>query len=68
MAGAGRFRTAAAAFWTTAPAGVKLREYAHNREQVLKWPEVEKRIRVLSATGQYLDEREAEKPAASGIR
>ena len=44
--------------------GVKLREYAHNREQVLKWPEVEKRIRVLSATGQYLDEREAEKPAA----
>src|SRR5699024_10266396 len=35
--------------------GVKLREYAHNREQVLKWPEVDKRIHVLIATGQYLD-------------
>ena len=44
--------------------GVKLREYAGNREQILKWPEVEKRIHVLIATGQYLDEPEAEKPAA----
>ena len=44
--------------------GVKLREYAGNREQLLKWPEVEKRIRVLIAAGQYLDETEAEKPAA----
>ena len=43
--------------------GVKLREYAGNREQLLKWPEVEKQIHVLIATGQYLDEPEAEKPA-----
>ena len=38
--------------------GVKLREYAGNREQVLKWPAVEKRIHVLIAMGQYLDETE----------
>ena len=44
--------------------GVKLRSYPNGQEQRLKWPEVEKRIRVLIATGQYLDEREAEKPAA----
>ena len=44
--------------------GVKLREYAGNHEQILKWPEVEKRIHVLIVTGQYLDEPEAEKPAA----
>ena len=43
--------------------GVKLREYAGNHEQLLKWPEVEKRIHVLIATGQYLDETEAEKTA-----
>ena len=42
--------------------GVKLREYAHNREQVLKWPEVEKRIHVLIATGQYLDGPEQKIP------
>ena len=44
--------------------GVKLRSYPKGQEQRLKWPEVEKRIHVLIATGQYLDEREAEKPAA----
>ena len=44
--------------------GVKLRSYPKGQEQRLKWPEVEKRIYVLIATGQYLDEREAEKPAA----
>ena len=43
--------------------GVKLREYAGNHEQLLKWPEVEKRIHVLIAMGQYLDETEAEKTA-----
>ena len=42
--------------------GVNLREYIGNHEQLLKWPEVEKRIHLLIATGQYLDE--AEKPAA----
>ena len=44
--------------------GIKLRSYPNGQEQRLKWPEVEKRIHVLIATGQYLDEREAEKPAA----
>ena len=44
--------------------GVKLRSYPNGQEQRLKWPEVEKRIHVLIAMGQYLDEREAEKPAA----
>ena len=44
--------------------GVKLRSYPNGQEQRLKWPEVEKRIHVLIATGKYLDEREAEKPAA----
>ena len=43
--------------------GVKLRSYPKGQEQRLKWPEVEKRIHVLIATGKYLDEREAEKPA-----
>ncbi len=44
--------------------GVKLRSYPNGQEQRLKWPEVEKRIHLLIATGQYLDEREAESPAA----
>ena len=44
--------------------GIKLRSYPNGQEQRLKWPEVEKRIHVLIATGQYLDEREAAKPAA----
>ena len=44
--------------------GVKLRSYPNGQEQRLKWSEVEKRIHVLIATGKYLDEREAEKPAA----
>ena len=38
--------------------GVKLRSYPNGQEQRLKWPEVEKRIHVLIATGQYLDETE----------
>ena len=45
--------------------GVKLREYAGNREQVLKWPAVEKRIHVLIAMGQYLDEQKSEEIAAN---
>ena len=44
--------------------GVKLRKYAGNHEQLLKWPEVEKRIHLLIATDQYLDELEAEKADA----
>ena len=44
--------------------GVKLRDTA-SREQVLKWPEVEKRIHILIATGQYLDEQKAVETAAN---
>ena len=47
--------------------GVKLREYAGNREQLLKWPEVEKRIHVLIATGQYRDEAEQTVPTEGEI-
>ena len=45
--------------------GVKLRSYPKGQEQRLKWPEVEKRIHVLIATGQYLNERNAEETAAN---
>ena len=45
--------------------GVKLRSYPNGQEQRLKWPEVEKRIHVLIATGQYLDEQKAEETAAN---
>ena len=45
--------------------GVKLRSYPNGQEQRLKWPEVEKRIHVLIATGQYLNERNAEETAAN---
>ena len=45
--------------------GVKLRSYPKGQEQRLKWPEVEKRIHVLIATGQYLDEQKSEEIAAN---
>ena len=45
--------------------GVKLRSYPKGQEQRLKWSEVEKRIHVLIATGQYLDEQKAEETAAN---
>ena len=45
--------------------GVKLRSYPNGQEQRLKWPEVEKRIHVLIATGQYLDEQKAEETVAN---
>ena len=48
--------------------GVKLREYAGNHEQLLKWPEVEKRIHVLIAAGQYLDEPEQTVPDEKDTR
>ncbi|OUQ34861.1 N-domain protein, SNF2 family [Faecalibacterium sp. An121] len=38
--------------------GIKLRSYPNGQEQRLKWPEVEKRIHVLIATGRYLSETE----------
>ena len=45
--------------------GIKLRSYPNGQEQRLKWPEVEKRIHVLIAMGQYLDEQKAEETAAN---
>ena len=45
--------------------GVKLRSYPNGQEQRLKWPEVEKRIHVLIATGHYLDEQKSEEIAAN---
>ena len=47
--------------------GVKLRSYPNGQEQRLKWPEVEKRIHVLIATGQYWDEAEQTVPMEGEI-
>ena len=47
--------------------GVKLRSYPKGQEQRLKWPEVEKRIHVLIATGQYRDEAEQTVPTEGEI-
>ena len=47
--------------------GVKLREYAGNHKQLLKWSEVEKRIHVLIAMGQYLDGLEQKIPTEGEI-
>ena len=47
--------------------GVKLRSYPKGQEQRLKWPEVEKRIHVLIATGQYRDEAEQTVPMEGEI-
>ena len=47
--------------------GVKLRSYPNGQEQRLKWPEVEKRIHVLIAMGQYLDEAEQTVPTEGEI-
>ena len=47
--------------------GVKLRSYHNGQEQRLKWPEVEKRIHVLIATGQYRDEAEQTVPTEGEI-
>ena len=48
--------------------GVKLRSYPNGQEQRLKWPEVEKRIHVLIATGQYRDEAEQKIPDEKDTR
>ena len=48
--------------------GVKLRSYPNGQEQRLKWPEVEKRIHVLIATGQYLDGPEQTVPDEKDTR
>ena len=47
--------------------GVKLRSYPNGQEQRLKWSEVEKRIHVLIATGQYRDEAEQTVPTEGEI-
>ena len=47
--------------------GIKLRSYPNGQEQRLKWPEVEKRIHVLIATGQYWDEAEQTVPTEGEI-
>ena len=47
--------------------GIKLRSYPNGQEQRLKWPEVEKRIHVLIATGQYRDEAEQTFPTEGEI-
>ena len=47
--------------------GVKLRSYPNGQEQRLKWSEVEKRIHVLIATGQYWDEAEQTVPTEGEI-
>ena len=47
--------------------GVKLRSYHNGQEQRLKWPEVEKRIHVLIATGQYRDKAEQTVPTEGEI-
>ena len=48
--------------------GIKLRSYPNGQEQRLKWPEVEKRIHVLIATGQYLDGPEQTVPDEKDTR
>ena len=48
--------------------GVKLRSYPKGQEQRLKWSEVEKRIHVLIATGQYLDGPEQTVPDEKDTR
>ena len=48
--------------------GVKLRSYPKGQEQRLKWSEVEKRIHVLIATGQYLDGPEQKIPDEKDTR
>ena len=48
--------------------GIKLRSYPNGQEQRLKWPEVEKRIHILIATGQYLDGPEQTVPDEKDTR
>ena len=48
--------------------GIKLSSYHNGQEQRLKWPEVEKRIHVLIAAGQYLDEAEQKVPDEKDTR
>ena len=59
------FQDGSSGFLDYDASGVKLRSYPNGQEQRLKWSEVEKRIHVLIATGQYLDEQKSEEIAAN---
>ena len=59
------FQDGSSGFLDYDTSGIKLRSYPKGQEQRLKWPEVEKRIHVLIATGQYLDAQKSEEIAAN---
>ena len=59
------FQDGSSGFLDYDTSGIKLRSYPKGQEQRLKWPEVEKRIHVLIAMGQYLDEQKAEETVAN---
>ena len=61
------FQDGSSGFLDYDASGIKLRSYPNGQEQRLKWPEVEKRIHVLIATGQYLDEAEQTVPTEGEI-
>ena len=62
------FQDGSSGFLDYDASGVKLRSYPKGQEQRLKWPEVEKRIHVLIAAGQYLDEAEQKVPDEKDTR
>ena len=62
------FQDGSSGFLDYDASGVKLRTYPKGQEQRLKWPEVEKRIHVLIATGQYLDGPEQKIPDEKDTR
>ena len=61
------FQDGSSGFLDYDASGIKLRSYPNGQEQRLKWPEVEKRIHVLIATGQYWDEAEQTVPTEGEI-
>ena len=61
------FQDGSSGFLDYDASGVKLRSYPKGQEQRLKWSEVEKRIHVLIATGQYRDEAEQTVPTEGEI-
>ncbi len=62
------FQDGSSGFLDYDASGIKLRSYPNGQEQRLKWPAVEKRIHVLIATGQYLDEVEQTVPDEKDTR
>ena len=61
------FQDGSSGFLDYDASGIKLRSYPNGQEQRLKWPEVEKRIHVLIATGRYRDEAEQTVPTEGEI-